>query len=472
VASTEGRMSEIETKLALFSGGTGGLDSWLTGAHRNIILGRLSGLSEAGLSCSLLNQLLALAHEPAVSEGFFRYYWLSQTSHTYDVTRLTDYHQTYSTIDRVVSIDQLAWGLNRFYIDALLYFGTLKRAFLELKNKSFDELQTFYHSRRLDTDRMVHRGVVLPLEPIAHDDRYLIAEMACKSFEPQEDDKGGLLSALQGAWIEHEQKGGGPVKAKTLLDGAFIRSNFGDRQMSLLYAADEILEETVDSKESLIDTYNTVATTFGRARRAALANTTLYLSTANDLDVYVATSMRNRQQFRDIAKTCEFIFSHEAVKPLNLRYFDPTLSAAKGHEDKGLIECLMVKCAKVLVYTAGSSDSYGKDAEAAMALSQGKPVIFLCDEDQRRRFFREIHPLSRLIDFRTGVAVGAMAARSADEAAILLSRIFENTMRYRVEQPKKGYFRLVETLTESTIRVQTNDEFLRDTFWNCYHGPV
>jgi hypothetical protein len=51
------------------------------------------------------------------------------------------------------------------------------------------------------------------------------------------------------------------------------------------------------------------------------------------------------------------------------------VSAAEGHEDKGLIECLMVKCAKALVYCAGDRESYGKDAEAAIALSLGKPII-------------------------------------------------------------------------------------------------
>ena len=116
---------------------------------------------------------------------------------------------------------------------------------------------------------------------------------------------------------------------------------------------------------------------------------------ANDLDVYVATSMRRREDFREMARFCSEVFEHESIADLYLRYFDPTLSAALGHEDKGLIECLMVKCAKVLVYCAGQSDSYGKDAEAAMALSLGKPVIFYCDEERRRRFYRDVHPLSR-----------------------------------------------------------------------------
>jgi hypothetical protein len=56
-----------------------------------------------------------------------------------------------------------------------------------------------------------------------------------------------------------------------------------------------------------------------------------------------------------MASTCESIFADSRLKQLNLRYFDPTLSAAAGHEDKGLIECLMVKCAKKLLNFAETS---------------------------------------------------------------------------------------------------------------------
>ena len=192
----------------------------------------------------------------------------------------------------------------------------------------------------------------------------------------------------------------------------------------------------------------------------------------NDLDVYVATSMRTRDDFRNVANTCDQIFHNKRVESLQLRYFDPTLSAAAGHEDKGLIECLMVKCAKALVYCAGERDSYGKDAEAAMALSLGKPVIFYCDHEQRSRFYRDIHPLSRLIEFETGVAVGAMVTDSAEEVSELLRRIFENKMQYRLEHEERrsGYLRLKEVLTGSVIRLQTNDQLLRETFWNHYHN--
>ena len=130
------------------------------------------------------------------------------------------------------------------------------------------------------------------------------------------------------------------------------------------------------------------------------------------------------------------------------------MSAAGGHEDKGLIECLMVKCAKLLVYCAGERESYGKDAEAAMALSLGKPVIFYCDEERRHRFYKDVHPLSRLIEFETGVAMGAMVTDKLPDVSELIFRIFENRMVYSLEQSKPGFLRLKEQLTSTVIQLQ------------------
>ena len=242
------------------------------------------------------------------------------------------------------------------------------------------------------------------------------------------------------------------------------------RQVEFEFSADEMLDQPIASIADLEQKYEKVAHHFFEARQAALANTRLYLSMTSELDVYVATSMRTRQDFRNMATACEAIFDAERLKPLQLRYFDPTLSAAAGHEDKGLIECLMVKCARVLIYCAGEKESFGKDAEAAMALSLGKPVIFYCDQEQRGRFYKEVHPLSRLIDFQTGIAVGAIVTDSLPDVSELLYRIFNNKMQYRLEQPKAGFMRLKETLTESVVRLQTNDRLLSETFWNHYHG--
>jgi len=266
------------------------------------------------------------------------------------------------------------------------------------------------------------------------------------------------------------KRGGGKITIGELLKGEDVSGKYESRQQELNFSATEVLDEIVESEEDIERKYEKVANDFFNARRAALKNTNRYLSMVSDLDIYVATSMRNRQDFRDMASKTEKIFSDDRLKDLQLRYFDPTLSAASGHEDKGLIECLMVKCARALVYCAGEKESYGKDAEAAMALSLGKPVIFLCDHEQRSRFYKEVHPLSRLIHFDTGVAVGAMVTDSLDDVSELLYRIFENKMEYELDQPKKGYLRLKEKVTGSIVRLQTNDPLLSETFWNHYHG--
>ncbi len=462
---------DIRRRLKLFMGNAGGIDSWLVADSSGDILERIATLSVAPLSCGQMNQLLAMSHQAELSEGAFRYYWLSAPGHTYDVTAIPNYHPSYATVDRILSLDQLSWGLHRLYCDSLLYYGSIRNGYRTIRTRTYDELEEFFASQRFPGDRMVHRGPALPLETINRDDRYLIAEQACKSFEPSDADNDMLL-VLKGAWKEHVDQGGGKIKAKDLLNGAYVRTGYADQQGQFIFSADDLLESEIASEEELIQHYEEIHFAFARARKSALKNTDLYLSMANDLDVYVATSMRNREQFRTMSRFCDTVFSHSTIEHLNLRYFDPTLSAARGHEDKGLIECLMVKCAKVLIYTAGERDSYGKDAEAAMALSLGKPVIFYCDEESKRRFFSEIHPLSRLINFRTGVAVGAMATSSLDDVAILLSRIFDNKMEYDLEQPRPGYLRLKEHLTGSTVRLQTDDKLLRETFWNCYNRPA
>ena len=214
--------------------------------------------------------------------------------------------------------------------------------------------------------------------------------MACKSYGDSPESSGELQDALLHALREHIDIGGGIIFIRRLLDGGTVPDRYSNRQQEFLLSADDVLDEVVSSEADLIEKYERIAKRFVNARKAALINTEYYLSMVNDLDVYVATSMRTRRDFRDMANDCEKIFADERLKELNIRYFDPALSAAAGHEDKGLIECLMVKCAKALVYCAGQRESYGKDAEAAMALSLGKPVIFYCNEEQRGRFYRDV----------------------------------------------------------------------------------
>lgn len=449
--------------------GTGGIDSWIDASTPPEVVQRLLTVDQTPLSRAQLNQLLVLSHEAGVSDGCFRYYWLDTPRHTYDVKRVPGYDPARNQ-RAIGSLRHLYWGLYRVYIDALLYFGNVRAAYRFLRELSLDELTTFFDSKRVDVDALLSRGPALQLRSISRDNRYLISEMACKSLDASPGGVAQLRQVLTEAFEELPEGGVGPVTVRELLDGSYVSKRYANEQQQLRFSADALLDDRVATLDELDTRYQDLASQFERARTAALENTRLYLSMIEDLDVYVATSMRTRDDFRAMAIFCDAVFSDTRLQEMNVRYFDPTMSAADGHEDKGLIECLMVKSAKVLVYFAGVKESWGKDVEAAMALSLGKPVIFFCDEQDRARFYREVHPLTRLIQFSTGVAVGAMVACSPEEVAELVARWLRNEMEYEIAQPKTGYLHLQEKLTGSVVRLQTNDELLRETFWNYYHA--
>jgi hypothetical protein len=469
---TQSTAQDSEEKQKLLDLFSFGFDDWLVKKSPEEVFARIRAIDTNPIGRAQLNQLLHLCHEAGVSDGFFRYYWLSSPKcHPYEVDKIPGYNSAALKGDLIQSQEHLKWGLYRLYVDALLFFGDVRIAYTKLRLLSAKQLEELFHSKRFDTEGMTRRGPAIPLINIAKDNRHLISEMACKSHAALGGGQSDLKTFLLGAFLSHSAAGGGKVTIRKLFDKAFSEEKNKDRQAEFLFSAEDILDEEVESTVQINEKYESVVRLFETARRGALKNTEYFLSMVNDLDIYVATSMRDRSDFRKMADFCEKVFRTPSLKPLTLRYFDPTVSVAEGHEDKGLIECLMVKSAKVLVYCAGKGDSFGKDAEAAMALSLGKPVIFYCDEAKRQRFFSEIHPLSRLIEFETGVAVGAMVTSSQEEVTILLSRIFENKMEYELRQRTSG-LRLVEKLTGSTVRLQTRNSLLRETFWNYYHKKV
>jgi len=448
-----------------------GLGTWLSENMHQLVLARLQALDTEPLTKVQLNQLLVVSEVPSVSDGFFRYYWRDIPEHPYDVTSISAFEKGWTVGDDQIinGLDHFYWGLYRLYVDGLLYFGNVKAAFSSLRSMTFEEVQTFFRIKRFDTNAIAARGPALPLNKIGRDDRYLISEMACKTFGELPETRNAALKVLEAAWEKHADAGGGAIDFRDLLK-RYVVNPSNEEQMLLSY--DDVVAQSVNSKMEVKSQFDQVVNKFLDARQKAIENTQYYLSMVNDLDVYVATSMRTRQNFRDMSDACDHIFSNTRLKGLHLRYFDPTLSAARGHEDKGLIECLMVKCAKLLVYCEGEKESYGKDAEAAMALSLGKPVIFFCDHGKKTNFYRDVHPLARLIDFRSGVAVGAIVSDDVDQVSELIYRFFVNGMRYRLEHhtTRRGFLKLIEELTGSVVRLQTDDELITKTFWNNYHN--
>ena len=93
------------------------------------------------------------------------------------------------------------------------------------------------------------------------------------------------------------------------------------------------------------------------------------------MDVYVATSMRSDADFISVNDFVKKLFEHEDIRPLKLRYFNPTQSWIEDRIAKGLVEALMLKRANFCIYMAQKEDTFGKDSEASVSLGQGKTVI-------------------------------------------------------------------------------------------------
>jgi len=103
-------------------------------------------------------------------------------------------------------------------------------------------------------------------------------------------------------------------------------------------------------------------------------NNEAYLA-SDHMDVYVATSMRERHEYQMVSRVVSEVFADDRLRQMKVRWFDPTQAYCHDRIDKGLAEGLMLKRATCTLYLVQESDSFGKDSELASTLAQGKPVI-------------------------------------------------------------------------------------------------
>src|SRR5918996_5902213 len=202
---------EILKEFELFSVPTGGIGSWLSNDTHDDVFDRIGTIDKEPLTAVQLNQLLVLGHEAPVSDGYFRYYWLrTPKDHSYEVREVPGFQDAWlnSNFPAIVSLDHLKWGLYRLYIDALLYFGNVRTAFRQLRELTFEELIDYFRAKRFNTKAIKRRGPSLPLKDIAKDNRYLIAEMACKSYGDAPESPGDLCKVLLQAFKAYIATGG------------------------------------------------------------------------------------------------------------------------------------------------------------------------------------------------------------------------------------------------------------------------
>lgn len=132
------------------------------------------------------------------------------------------------------------------------------------------------------------------------------------------------------------------------------------------------------------------------------------------VDVYVATSMRERHEYQMIGRVVTEVFSSSELSDLKLRWFDPTQGYCEDRIDKSLSEGLMLKRATCTLYLAQESDTLGKDSELACTLAQGKPVVAYIP------FIAESEAHAYVEDLLQMIAVGSP---DSDERDLVLKQI-------------------------------------------------
>ena len=308
-----------------------------------------------------VNDILILADQFPVSDGFFKTF-LSEGS-----TEIT--------------FDQLKSGITRFKGFAVLLFGNIRFAYRKLRHldtKSLlKELQGLdrstatvveedFHPRRepLLLPAAINQHLTWLLGYIAKNkaDRDITMFAAMAVLLGKEDEKSFLRD-------KNETESKLYVQLKTRLQST--------SEWRRLYPDFSVLKEQITKLQDDIN----------ESRRRGWLNTSHYLA-LDHMDVYVATSMRERWEFEDVHKTANGIFSQPGLTNLKLRYFDPTQSFLENRVDKGLVEALMLKRSRCTIYMAQETDTFGKDSELATTLAQGKPVIVFVPEIDLNEYAR------------------------------------------------------------------------------------
>ncbi len=213
------------------------------------------------------------------------------------------------------TLEQLRLGVDRFRKVAILRFGNVKFGFKYFSAPSTDLEAELALISPVDTSEFAQRhDPLLPIDPIPGDQTYFLGYL----IKRQLDDR--------------------------------LKNDPNDKDAEAQLARrQEVIEKGKRNQEA-------------------------YLA-SDHMDVYVATSMRERHEYQMISQVVKDVFDSPLLRDLRLRWFDPTQAFCEDRVDKGLTEGLMLKRAACTLYLAQESDTLGKDSELASTLAQGKPVV-------------------------------------------------------------------------------------------------
>lgn len=371
------------------------------------------------------------------------------------------------------TIEQFETDVERYRIKCMLLYGNFKYAYRTFATAGAQKLQRLLaQTEPIDELSFTQRPGFDEIQPIEPDELYLLGYIA-RGHQEDLQFCVDLFDVFQNTPNAAASKLGELSRQKQeKVDKAL-------KQDGLTFEPDRIAEAAYlsDVTERLRQALKGMEARSSAAIRIGEQNTARYLSLRH-LDVYVATSMRSPEDFIAQHRFICQVFGHADIKPLKLRYFDPTLSYVKNRITKGLVEALMLRRARATIYNAGQKDTLGKDCELAATLAQGKPVVVYvpvgrneAENDElntRAKNFLVDHPLGLQIDVNTGVAHGIIVVRSPDECARVLRALLLNRLDLKISH-EGGNYLLSEANTNSVIRVVSDDPFLTHVFWTYFH---
>lgn len=289
----------------------------LSQEDKNLLEKLMNNAKQEGLNYRQFNELLLLLNQDRVGEDFFKFFFKK---------------------DKVFP-DDLKKGITKFRGFAMLCFGNFRFAYKQLIQMNEDEIKKklspyWKTSQELEEEFRKRPSKMLEIEKIEKDKTWYLGEISGEKVKKEAEQ------------LENEIK-----KAKS------NRSQFDIKELREFEKELSLMKKYVEEVE-----------------KKALRNADVYL-TWDYMDIYIATSMRNKWEFEETFDFISKVFSDEHLKKLNLRIFDPTQSKCKNPKDKGLMEGLMLKRALCTIYLAQESDTMGKDSELAATLAQSKPVI-------------------------------------------------------------------------------------------------
>lgn len=416
-----------------------------------------------GIDRERFNIILSTWRLPPASRGFFKHYFS----------------------DRIGCVEDLKAGVNQFMKDALWHFGEINRGYNVFCKT---DVEGYIANHQFDLDEFRARLPWSMVDNIDPSERGFLGYVSGQRPYKQKDMLSTTEKILKELDENHSQYvGKSPKEVEKIIFEKFTEEDcskleglseeeidlFKLSEINVNRAAVQRLQKRVEETIKKVE----------HLKEIGERNQIQYLRNIEMIDVYVATSMRDDREYLEMAEFVNSVFGDADVKSLNLRYFDPTLCYCESRIDKGIIECLLVRTAKVTIYCAQDGDTFGKDSELAATLCQGKPVIVFVPEgddsdskrkerlDGRAKVFQDFHPLGLQVGLYDGVARGVIVVRTPEQCSKVLYQILTNSLEVDLTSEQHG-LTLRERSTKSVVRVMTGWDELAHAFWNNFGMSV